>query len=489
MKNVVKNCFNIIFIMCFGYVLYNAIFYNGLNLYIWEEKIIIIGVIINIAIILLFYRYILKKDKVNTKIIVPIVLLIVFIIQCYLGNLFRVEPNWDMKSLFDGANNYISRGEDYLNYLYRYPNNIFIQIIYIVLFKIGYMLKIVRQYDIAMIFNIIMIDIALLITFLISKKMFDNKKALIIFIMLASMTPIYLLSPIIYTDTISMMFPVLILYLYLLAKETESLKKKCMLYAIMGFTILIGMSLKPTIAIMPIAIFIYEIIKMNKKELFIMMAVVFISFIMSLLFGMILIKTVFPGWNNEEYNKERFPITHWIMMGLGDAGKYSEEDVEFTSSFSNISEKKQNNINIIKERFSDIINNKKMNFLRRKLMYTWGDGTYYAVNTLDYDAVNEGLHQELVFKRGKYHSFYQYYTQIQHITIITLMVVLSFISIKKDINYELTLRIAIFGLFLFLLIWETRSRYLVNYLPIMQIISFIGIEEIYDILKKVKLKI
>lgn len=485
MTNIIKKCFNLIFIICFGYILYNAIFHNGVNLFRWDKTSVVVGTIVNILILLLIYKYILEKEKINTKIVIPILLLIIFIFQCYIGNLFRVQPNWDMKELFNGASDYISGGEEYLNYLYRYPNNIGIQIIYIILFRIADFIKILSRYDMAMLFNIIMIDLALLFTFLVSKEMFDNKKALMIFIMLASMTPIYLFSPIIYTDTISMMFPVLILYLYLLAKKKDAIKKKCIFYALMGATICIGMSIKVTIAIMPIAISIYEIVMKNKRETLVMIGTTFISFIICLLFIMIFMRLIFPKWNNEEYNKERFPITHWIMMGLGDVGKYSERDVALTSSFSNINEKRKENMKVIQERLANILENRKMNHLRRKLMYTWGDGTYYAVNTLDYDAVNNGKHQEFVFKRGEHHEFYQYYTQIQHLTIITLMIVLSFISIKKDINYEFTLRIAIFGLFLFLLLWETRSRYLINHLPVMQIISFIGVEELYKVISNV----
>ena len=169
------------------------------------------------------------------------------------------------------------------------------------------------------------------------------------------------------------------------------------------------------------------------------------------------------------------------MMALSDAGKYNDEDVEYTSSFKTLEEKKEKNIEVIKERIENI----SLNSIRRKLMYTWGDGTYFAVNTLDYDAINEGFHQELVFKRGEYHQYYQYYTQIQHITIITLMIIVTLFSIKKEINYIFILRLSVFGLFLFLLIWETRSRYLIHYLPIMQIITFAGIEEIYNLIKKI----
>lgn len=481
MKNIIKNCFNIVFLISFGYVLYNSIFQNEVNFFEWNKYIVIFGVLVNVLILLLVYKYLTKKTKINTKLIVPIYLMCVFVVQCIIGHLFKVEPNWDMKDLFDGAISYINGNNKYLSYLYRYSNNIAIQIIYIILFKISDFIKIISHYDIAMIFNIIMIDMALLFTYLVSEKLFDEKKAFMIFICASLITPIYLFAPIIYTDTISMLFPLLILFFYLSGKETQKLKPKVVFYFSMGFAAYIGMCIKPTVLITLIAIVIYEILNLNKKELILTVSIILTTLIIGVLSSNLLIKLVFKEWNNVEYNIERFPATHWIMMGLEGVGKYNQRDVSITASFKSVEQKRENNIKEIKKRLDNILKNEKMNFVRDKLMYTWGDGTYYAVNTLDFDAVNKGIHQQFVFKRGKNHEFYQYYTQIQHITTIFLMVIVTISSTRKEISYSLILRISIFGLFLFLLIWETRSRYLINYLPIMQIIAFEGVKCLYEI--------
>lgn len=472
MKNILKKGFNLIFLICFVYILYNAIFNNGVNLFNWNKYIIALGVIFNIAILILSYKYVNRKTKINTKILIPICFIVIFIIQCIVGNLFKVLPNWDIKYLVQGAYSYINGETDYLSYLYRYSNNIAIQILFIVLLKISNLIKIIDYYNIAILFNIVIIDITLLFTYLVAKKIFDTKKAFIIFLSIASMTPIYLYVPIIYTDTLSMLFPILILYLYVTAKEKTN--KKMQYYGLMAIAISVGISLKITVIIMPIAIVIYEILNRNKKEILFISITIIIAFLITLLIRNIIIKNVFTSWNEKDYNNEKFPITHWIMMGLSDAGKYNEEDVEYTKSFTTLEEKKENNKKEINKRIKNIT----LNSIRRKLMYTWGDGTYFAVNTLDYDAINEGFHQKLIFKRGEYHQYYQYYTQIQHITIITLIIIVTIFQ-KQEIDYIFILRLSIFGLFIFLLIWETRSRYLIHYLPIMQIIAFAGIEKIY----------
>ena len=73
-----------------------------------------------------------------------------------------------------------------------------------------------------------------------------------------------------------------------------------------------------------------------------------------------------------------------------------------------------------------------------------------------------------------------YYLVTSYHLVILITILISSIYYKKDFN--LISRISLFGLFLFLLIWETRSRYLINYLPIMQIIAFEGVEYLYRII-------
>lgn len=485
MNKIIKNCFNVIFIICFGYILYNAIFKNGVNLFSWNKLSIIIGVIVYILFLLACYKFISTRKTINTKVMLPIILLFVFIFQIYVGELFKVSPNWDMKTIFDNAELYLKGELDNLNYLYTYNNNIGIQIIIILLFKISDLIKVIGHYNIGILFNIIMIDLSLVFTYLVAKKLFNNKKALMIFIMIASMTPIYLYASIVYTDTISMLFPVLIFYLYLLLKERKPKKERIILSILTGIIIFLGSTIKVTILIMPIAILLYELFaSKNKKKFVFYVFVITVSILITSVLWILTVRIIFNNWDSNDYKKFNFPLTHWIMMGLNDGGQYREEDVEFTSSFKTKQEKTENNLKIINRRKRW----QNMNSIRRKLMCTWGDGTYYAVNTLDFDPINNGIHQEFIFKRGEHHTFYQYYTQIQHISIITLMIIVSLFAIKKPEKNETILRLSIFGLFLFLLIWETRSRYLVNYLPVMQIISFIGIEYIYKSFNKIKVK-
>lgn len=55
---------------------------------------------------------------------------------------------------------------------------------------------------------------------------------------------------------------------------------------------------------------------------------------------------------------------------------------------------------------------------------------------------------------------------------------------EKQKNMQLLLNLSIFGIFIFYLIWETRSRYLVMITPAIILSSFLGIISLNNYLKR-----
>ena len=117
-------------------------------------------------------------------------------------------------------------------------------------------------------FNIMVIDIAALFTFLTIKKVLGTKKAYfsLIFILPLIVFLPYIVIP--YTDTLTMAFPIMTLYMYLTIKELpKNSIKKYLLIFLLGMAIVFGINLKPTVIIMPIAICIIEFLNINKETL------------------------------------------------------------------------------------------------------------------------------------------------------------------------------------------------------------------------------
>ena len=78
-----------------------------------------------------------------------------------------------------------------------------------------------------------------------------------------------------------------------------------------------------------------------------------------------------------------------------------------------------------------------------------------------------------------YAKTYRYCNAVQLLLLggILLSLLVNFFG-KCETREIQAMQIAVFGLFLFLLIWETRSRYLVNFVPIFILLGIDGIQGI-----------
>lgn len=119
-----------------------------------------------------------------------------------------------------------------------------------------------------------------------------------------------------------------------------------------------------------------------------------------------------------------------------------------------------------------------------KLNFTWSDGTYYAPNKLRREPLNHNVYQNYVF--GEKNLPYVYLSQMVHVVLLVLMWIGGLKILNDKINFESVMTISIFGLILFLLIWETRSRYLMIYLPVFAVLASYGFGGFIQMFQKIK---
>lgn len=103
--------------------------------------------------------------------------------------------------------------------------------------------------------------------------------------------------------------------------------------------------------------------------------------------------------------------------------------------------------------------------LGNKINYTYGDGTYYSVSILSRKPRNSNsLGYNLLSKEGKYINGTIYVANSYNIFILS-MLLLSMVNgfRKSKLDFLSFLRILLFGLMVFLLIWESKPKYLVNF--------------------------
>ncbi|MEG0168082.1 MAG: hypothetical protein RR709_09475, partial [Ruthenibacterium sp.] len=176
------------------------------------------------------------------------------------------------------------------------------------------------------------------------------------------------------------------------------------------------------------------------------------------------------------YDKDdAIPYTHWVMMGLSGVGGYNNDDYELTLRGKTYAEKQKITTTEIASRVQTLGLRGLMHHSANKLSYIYGDGMCYAPYKLD----QSGLHD--TYLRNFFLPDFPYFGAVSHLStglwfaILCGCVLGGVKAARRGTHAATFIRVAVVGLTLFLLLWEARSRYLVNFLPLILICGADGL--------------
>lgn len=488
--NILLKSIVFIFTIILSWIIILATFLGEPVIFKFNPLLLIIGVTLYIIVISVIYKKLIPKIQNYNWL--PIVLLLVFmVITVIVSYNLRLNPTWDMGTVFTIAKDYVTSKTAYFEYLYKYPNNVAITGIFFVILKIASLFKITETLsyiNIITFANAIIVSLTVTCLYYAVKKLFGKDKALLVLIISLLTTPFYLYAAIYYTDTMAMFLSTFLLLLWAIIKDykpKENSKidkvKKLFLNIIFGITIALGIKLKITSIFIIIAIVVESILNGNTK-IFIKRfgTAIITSIITFIIFTIGINKYVLP---NEDYtDKYKMPIEYWLLIGSIGNGGFSGEESEKLSNIETYSKRQE----IARQELKDVLKEYDfkgfMKHINQKLKWAWGDGTYLAPEKLYRQPIERTAIYEYVSRDGKSVEKYKYFPQIMHISMLILMLLSAIYSIrnKKYESDEIVLYIAIFGLIVFFLIWENRSRYILPLLPIMLILEVKGIEAIIN---------
>lgn len=451
--------------------------------------IVAIGVLVYIPLTIVVYKKILPWIE-KIRHIEWIIIIIFTILTVSSGMYFKLRSNWDMAYAFNIAENYMKTGEiDSPKYLAFFPNNTMLAIIEIIILIISKTIGYSDYIGAVTIANALSISLAVAISYLVAKKLFGRKNGIMHLLICLLTSPLYLYAAVYYTDTFSLPIGVGLIYLWLVNKDINKISLKILLNILIGLILFIGIKLKILSIFVFIAISLYEILTGNIKE-YIKDACVILPVmgICIILFNTLVLNNIVSKKIRSEL---QIPIEHWIMMGLNGNGNYSLKEYIYTARYKTYEERQV----AVREKIIYRLTNRELTTHLRnaysKLVFVWHDGSYWVPEKLSRGVLNNGILHEFVLKNGKYVAVYKYIPQIMHFTMLIYIIT----SIIKNINAKAwnakdnILHITIFGMIVFLLIWETRSRFLINILLFMIMTSVQGIEYVSKSISKEKLKI
>lgn len=460
---------------------------------------VICGMVFTAGVIL-FYGFLKKKTARLTRkqidkifIAIAAAVLILQIISAFylkftpvsdLGYVDRAARDfcqtWDKRDLYNNL------PERHMDYFVRYPNNQALLVILSIVYSLCRNILGTMPLAAPIILNTIGLNVSFIFMYLISKKVCKDKfTPLFCAVIGAGFSVFYTYTPYFYTDSMSMPWVMASIYMFLNGIENKSIKKSVIQLLLSGLFIIIGYKIKGSVIILIPAFLIYLICictKLDRKAYF-RSACVFLSGIIIASAASAAFINSFDLADKEELEETKFPPTHWIMMGLHDRGGFYFDDYTFTVNSGNYDQKKEANINEIKNRISDYGFFGMMKHLAKKVSWTWGDGTYFIGYYLGLDKKYGGettmlknfITGNIVFKW--YCSIYQFML-LSMITFSFAAGAFSGTIDRKDILFK----IIICGVFVFFIIWETRSRYLVNFSPLFIMASASSVKTAYSVL-------
>ncbi len=453
------------------------------------------------SLILVALVYVLCKE-LNSKttefrkkyLIFGLVIFMYFIEQMVIIHYCSVKPNSDQETAYNLAiaikeknvqdfldNSYTYEGAIVnRTYIERYSQQIPLAFVWSILLRIFNN----NSYIIIEYFNAFCNLITVVSIFLIckelSKKYKVNKYLAMSLILLFLSIP--LLVTFIYGDVSGM--GLAMLGTYFIIKYGSEKNIKYLIYSIISMAISYMLRMNFLIFILAILIYLFlDLIdkKENAKGILMKILAIF-SFAVLTLAPATIVKNYYLKENNLD-SKKSFPMTGYFYMGMTvsdySAGWYSYKYADY--AYRDIENANEKYISLIKDRINHFIDNPSyaMKFYLVKICSMWTENNNSTVRQkILLDENDNVIKEEGKQELEDIHTFPVIYQKVLILIIFgcTMVVI---IQNRKNLSNEFILFLTIFiGGFLFHIIWEAKSRYIIPYIVALIPIASIEIEKI-----------
>lgn len=433
--------------------------------------------------IFLFLGYILSGK--NIQVCCRIRVTVIFILltaQVFLFLKIMTPIGWDVMEVVNSAEFGMYNGD----YFVKYPNNLFLHLLlsfYLKMTRFIPYLSSLRKFELL---NLIFVDLSILMSTLTAHKLYGRKAADRVFISAVLLIAFHPTLSVVYSDTLAMPFPIGTLLCFVYGAEANKAWKRTLLFSAGAALCTIGCCIKPTVIIIAIAIIILTIFHW-KRSFFssnILISVLIAIFVGFAVWGTVNIielpikrelQVQYPDIRSRDWS-------HHVALGLSTPkngssgyGSWNEEEVQWMQQHINDLNYTQESVNHIKDKLVEFGPVGYVCHLANKLIWAGSDGTFFYGGEGEFH-VQEQSHQNTL--RGKLQNafyietkFYQkwFSSCMQGIWLFICIRAIVSCFPKKFEKFNSIAKLAILGLFLFLLIFENRSRYLFLYLPVLLI--------------------
>lgn len=476
-EKMISILFLIVFLVCSFFSLFHFEKYSLL----FQHSILKTVLFASIAAgILIAWDHLLKgKNDKKSNVIRIVTAFILILIQVYLFLKVMTPIGWDVLEVVNSAEYGMYNGD----YFAKYPNNLFTQLFLSIYLKaVGFIpyLSSLRKFELL---NLFFVDISILLGVLTAKKIYGIRAADRVFCSSVLLIGFHPTLSVIYSDTLAMPFPIGILFCLVYGMDTDKTVKRTVFFSLGAILGVIGYCIKPTAIIIEIAILIMIVLRWKKDFLKPQIIIPVLIALLTCFMTYEVVNIIEQPIKNEL--QKQYPdikprgVLHYIALGLcvpdentSGYGSWNETEVIWMQQHINDLNYTQEAIEHIKSKLTAFGCIGFLEHLANKLIWAGSDGTFFYGGEGDFHLDEQASQSTL---RGKLQNafyietdFYQkwFSSWMQGVwLLICIRGVLSYFK-KEDNVFTAISKLSILGLFLFLLFFENRSRYLFLYLPV-----------------------
>lgn len=420
--------------------------------------------------------------------------IIVLACQLIFVRSYYFYTGWDVQTVTSAAES-LSHGESTSNWFYfsTYPNNLFIVYIFTVIFQFLHWCGLhTYEYVSLLVLQCILNTLTgALLARILDKLIGDTRLTALGYLLYLGLIAISPWVSIPYSDSLGLVFPILILDIYLSDHKVKHAFWSWLAMTVLAF---LGYRLKPQLVILWIAIVLQELVHLLRGVRIKQLAKQLSAILLGVLCTLMLTQAAISSLSIPSNDSLKFQLPHFLMMGMNaeHSGIYNSEDVEFSRSFATVEERNAADLARAKEYLQDMGFTGFIKHMVNKTLVNYNDGTffwgreggfYYSIIDRE-DTALSSLTQGLFFVpdkapeeyTGSYYGLWLNFAQMLWLAVLFLSIFSSF-GPRRDEKDAVML--GILGLTLFELLFEARSRYLFSYVPLYIVLAVCGVHSLW----------
>ncbi len=504
LSRLVEKAISVLFFLAMIWICGIVLFGGGLEIPDWVRKNFILPNLVLLPIALAVFCLIAELVK-RRKLHIVVIACMIFVIQFLVAYTYFFTTGWDAGTVMDKAfeaafNGVITSPEQYYSY---YVNNIMIHCLEYLAARLTILIGFESETVVVtgMVFVLCALcSITGILVYDITQMLLPNNKvasnmSLIMYVLLIVISPWI---PIIYTDSLGLILPTLLIWLYLRARlRLRRISEKLVFTALISFIAIMAYRVKATAFITFIAIIVTEVYfcivdlsKGNTKELkgyLIKAAAAIVVVVLSTRMFTVLYSACGIVLDPER----RCPMSHYLMMGFNndEVGTFNFPDSDESVMIDGYDARSEYCMSVAKKRIKKLLPLEIFNFEARKTLVNYHDGTFgYGIEGGFYGGLLDDrvpvlskFFKDIFWDTGRYYPVLATLFQGIWIAVLFLGTIFTLCSFKGK---YLLLKIILIGIFLFLSLFEARARYVFVYAPIYIVTAAIGFEKVRSLLRR-----